>query len=315
VLNKKYQLADWRVRPLPAEMIEYAKSDTHYLLSVFDVLRQELWAYQKEVAIRAVFDISKKTCLIRYEKPLFWSVGYRKLLTDRSADTLKHIIPKNSDGMVISDTQDIVLATLYNWRDEQARERDESVEFIMSNSELVRIGLTCPVNQMELEKCRPLCGYVLEHAEQIVNLVQSQLQLGPTEQAGGHISIQTSSSGDDHSKRLYGRALATPVKGLMDTSLSSINGIDLYPQTHTELMFVPSDSRANKYGTTTGHHSSRVNLSPALDANTIFRAAGWVTPVPVEFGEHDSRPSTPYIFDNIWRKRVSCCGEVYRFSY
>jgi len=40
--DKKYQLADWRIRPLPTEMLKYAREDTHYLLYVYDCLRKEL---------------------------------------------------------------------------------------------------------------------------------------------------------------------------------------------------------------------------------------------------------------------------------
>ena len=35
-VNKAYQLADWRIRPLSAEMLNYAREDTHYLLYVYD---------------------------------------------------------------------------------------------------------------------------------------------------------------------------------------------------------------------------------------------------------------------------------------
>jgi exosome complex exonuclease RRP6 len=40
--DKKYQLADWRLRPLPKEMLKYAREDTHYLLFIYDSLSQEL---------------------------------------------------------------------------------------------------------------------------------------------------------------------------------------------------------------------------------------------------------------------------------
>ncbi|CRK15972.1 hypothetical protein BN1723_010880, partial [Verticillium longisporum] len=40
--DKKYQMADWRIRPLPEEMFYYARSDTHYLLYIFDRIRNEL---------------------------------------------------------------------------------------------------------------------------------------------------------------------------------------------------------------------------------------------------------------------------------
>jgi len=40
--DKKYQLADWRIRPLTHEMLKYAREDTHYLLYIYDMMRKEL---------------------------------------------------------------------------------------------------------------------------------------------------------------------------------------------------------------------------------------------------------------------------------
>ena len=37
--DKKYQLADWRVRPLPQDLVLYARMDTHYLLYIYDRLK------------------------------------------------------------------------------------------------------------------------------------------------------------------------------------------------------------------------------------------------------------------------------------
>jgi len=42
VFHCRYQMADWRQRPLPAEMLFYARQDTHYLLYVYDRLKNEL---------------------------------------------------------------------------------------------------------------------------------------------------------------------------------------------------------------------------------------------------------------------------------
>ncbi|CAI7743050.1 unnamed protein product [Closterium sp. NIES-53] len=42
--NKSLQMADWRVRPLPSDMLKYAREDTHYLLFLHDCLRLELAA-------------------------------------------------------------------------------------------------------------------------------------------------------------------------------------------------------------------------------------------------------------------------------
>lgn len=36
--DKRHQLSDWRQRPLPDDMLAYARSDTHYLLDIYDRL-------------------------------------------------------------------------------------------------------------------------------------------------------------------------------------------------------------------------------------------------------------------------------------
>jgi exosome complex exonuclease RRP6 len=47
--DKTYQTADWRQRPLPQEMLHYARLDTHYLLEIFDRLRADL--HQKALSM------------------------------------------------------------------------------------------------------------------------------------------------------------------------------------------------------------------------------------------------------------------------
>jgi len=43
-LNKRYQRANWGKRPLPADMLAYARLDTHYLIPLRNQLRSELKA-------------------------------------------------------------------------------------------------------------------------------------------------------------------------------------------------------------------------------------------------------------------------------
>lgn len=40
--DKKYQLEDWRKRPLDDEMLKYAREDTHYLLYIYDEMKKAL---------------------------------------------------------------------------------------------------------------------------------------------------------------------------------------------------------------------------------------------------------------------------------
>lgn len=43
-VNKRFQKADWGTRPLPRDLLEYARFDTHYLIPLRDLLQTELEA-------------------------------------------------------------------------------------------------------------------------------------------------------------------------------------------------------------------------------------------------------------------------------
>lgn len=62
--NKKFQLADWRIRPLPQALKDYAREDTHYLIYVYEMLKKELYkqANGNDNLVRAVFQASTEVC-------------------------------------------------------------------------------------------------------------------------------------------------------------------------------------------------------------------------------------------------------------
>ena len=76
IADKKYQLADWRQRPLSSEMLHYAREDTHYLLYIYDVLQQELIAKGFQVStsnphqfLKQAIHKSNALSLKLYQKP------------------------------------------------------------------------------------------------------------------------------------------------------------------------------------------------------------------------------------------------------
>ncbi len=85
--QKQYQLADWRQRPLSDAMIKYAREDTHYLLYIFDNLRDDLIKLQQRQLmheesnvdllghISVVLEKSKAICKKVYRKPTFYTKG------------------------------------------------------------------------------------------------------------------------------------------------------------------------------------------------------------------------------------------------
>lgn len=55
-MKGKYQLSDWRVRPLEPGQLRYARSDTHFLLAIYDQLLVELWRKNGE-EVRSSFEM------------------------------------------------------------------------------------------------------------------------------------------------------------------------------------------------------------------------------------------------------------------
>ena len=124
-LNKKHQLSDWRQRPLPQDMIDYARCDTAYLHFLYDSMRRDIYKIYGREGIEAVLNASRKWCLKRYEKEPFWPLGYRKLISSEGgppgASTGHHSTASSSSGSsssagarqpppTLSAAQDLVLA-------------------------------------------------------------------------------------------------------------------------------------------------------------------------------------------------------------
>ncbi|KAI0813548.1 ribonuclease H-like domain-containing protein [Xylaria sp. FL0064] len=140
--DKKYQLADWRIRPLPEEMFYYARSDTHYLLYIYDNLRNELlFSNRPEVSgrdlMRLVLDKSKETSLRRHE-----SVRY-DAETGQGAFGWFNMLIRQSAGK-LSKEQFSVFRAIHQWRDGLARKEDESPLFIMNNATVFDIARRLP---------------------------------------------------------------------------------------------------------------------------------------------------------------------------
>ena len=112
--DKRYQLADWRIRPLPEEMLAYARSDTHSLLYIYDNLRDELLQLGdgKPDAIRTVLQNSATTALNVYQHEQFSKEG---------AHVLARKWNKGFYGKPLA-----IFETLYEWRDQIARLEDEN---------------------------------------------------------------------------------------------------------------------------------------------------------------------------------------------
>ena len=68
-------------RPLPPELVKYAREDTHYLLYIYDRMRNELIrrGNKQNNFLHSVLDRSRDVSLKQYRKPLFSEGDYLRL--------------------------------------------------------------------------------------------------------------------------------------------------------------------------------------------------------------------------------------------
>ncbi|KAG6879832.1 hypothetical protein C0992_011115 [Termitomyces sp. T32_za158] len=176
--DKRYQLADWRIRPLPKEMLDYARSDTHFLLYIYDNLRNALLdRAQSRVQSRAqscsppaspshspmtadvahalieqVLAKSEETSLRIYEKEVYDLEGGSG---SNGWDTLAR--KWNKGGLVaggsnvgVSALQRAVYQAVHQWREVIARINDESIRYVLPNHLLFRLAEQPPADMTAL---------------------------------------------------------------------------------------------------------------------------------------------------------------------
>ncbi|WVQ97195.1 hypothetical protein IAU59_004305 [Kwoniella sp. CBS 9459] len=191
--DKRYQMADWRIRPLPEAMLHYARSDTHFLLFIYDNLRNSLLQQSSrppspdadgnaiirlgrrnpQQAMRDVLNRSADTALKMYERDEYdeetgrgvggWLQAARKWL------------PKDA----IEEEPGWVYRKLHAWRDRIARQLDESPFYIMPQDLLKRLALlpgSSPISiKREINSKRshvPGSPLVHARADELVKLIK-----------------------------------------------------------------------------------------------------------------------------------------------
>ncbi|KAF8496091.1 hypothetical protein JB92DRAFT_2991336 [Gautieria morchelliformis] len=134
--DKRYQLADWRIRPLPDEMFVYARSDTHFLLYIYDRLRNALVVprspqtqSQHQTPFLDVLRRSADTALRTYVKETYDAIGGTGA---GGWDSLSRKWNRSSG----------VGEAVHKWRDDVGRSEDESTRYTFGKS---ATGSTRPV--------------------------------------------------------------------------------------------------------------------------------------------------------------------------
>ncbi len=134
-LNKRWQRYDWGRRPLSAEQLDYARLDTHYLISLRHLLSVELQAHELCETAREAFE---KACDQQSQEKTFHPGAFIQLSGARSLDP----------------TGKRVLKALYVFREQEARRRNRAPFRILSNETLVRLAFSRPKDIAEFSKIK-----------------------------------------------------------------------------------------------------------------------------------------------------------------
>lgn len=160
--SKKWQLADWRIRPLSNEMRDYAKADTHFLIEIFYKMHEDLLKIPN--ALQKALYSSRKVANRRFEYPTYRPKNL-SMSSNNDVVTTTGGVPLNEEitqHITLNYDKDLpwtnliysngiplerrpLLEVLFKWRDNEARKNDESARYIMSDFILVSL-----VNSFEI---------------------------------------------------------------------------------------------------------------------------------------------------------------------
>ncbi|HZD57055.1 MAG TPA: HRDC domain-containing protein [Anaerolineales bacterium] len=160
-LNKRYQRANWGRRPLPADMLDYARFDTHFLIPLRDRLQSELKDQNRWDLAMEDFD------RLRH-------------INGRAPEDLAEACWKVSGSYDLDPQQAAVLQELCLYRDGVARELDRPLFKVIHDRSLLAIAKATPENLKELRRLPGMTNkQVRRHGQALLNAVQRGLRAEP----------------------------------------------------------------------------------------------------------------------------------------
>jgi ribonuclease D len=161
-LDKKHQRADWSMRPLTQDMLDYAAQDTMYLLDLRDRIRDELDRAGRLSWAREEFGLLEGT---RWEEedPL---VAFMRIKGARD----------------LSRRELALLREVQQWRESVAGELDRSTFRVLGNEQLFEIVRRQPTSKEALAQIKGVPRGVLENrAPALLDAVRRGLEVPDAE--------------------------------------------------------------------------------------------------------------------------------------
>ena len=158
-VDKKHQRADWAMRPLPPDMLDYAATDTRHLVALADRLREELKALGRwEWAVEEFGRLEQ----IRFNEKDSDEEPFRRL-----------------KGLGALDRRSLaVVRALYDYRDGLAREADRPPFKIFSNDLIFEVAKIKPLATHDFNAIKGVSGYHRgRYGRDVVRLVKEALAI------------------------------------------------------------------------------------------------------------------------------------------
>ncbi len=141
-LDKKHQRADWSMRPLTADMLDYAAQDTRFLLELKDKMSAELERMGRMTWAREEFGLLEGTRWADEEPGMsFLKLKGARDLNRRELAVLRELVP---------------------WRDKVAGALDKATFRVLGNEQLLDITRTQPVSRDALAKIKGMPRGILD---------------------------------------------------------------------------------------------------------------------------------------------------------
>lgn len=243
-------------------MFDYARSDTHFLLYVYDNLRNELIdksniSQEDGDLIEVVMNRSKEEALQRYERPFYdiksgsGPMGWYNMLCRTPA--------------LFNREQFAVFRAVHHWRDQIAREEDESVHIIMPKHVLYNLAREIPVDVPTLLGCsHPISKNFKNRKSEILAVIKKAKMLGPKgPDMKDFMSMMQPVTGDRFSK-VHGAEQVVPAL--------AVAKITLPPRLQVESSRLPAQSSDSRFWGSTVPNNTDQGAVSQLPGKTVCLA-------------------------------------------
>lgn len=161
-LDKKHQRADWSMRPLTPDMLDYAAQDTRFLLALKDLMSAELEKSGRMAWAREEFALLEGTRWADEEPGMsFLKLKGARDLNRRELAVLRELVP---------------------WRDGVAQQMDRATFRVLGNEQLLDIARTQPASREALGRIKGMPRGILEQrGGDLLDAVQRALAVPESE--------------------------------------------------------------------------------------------------------------------------------------